>query len=304
MTLPARVRRRVSRQLLASLALVLAMVIWGSAFTVTKAALAEVPPFTLAFLRFLVAVAVMAPFAVWGRRHGRTGSALPVRKLALMGLTGITLEYGAYNLGIAHTSVTNAALIHGTVPAATFVASAWFLRERVGWKQAVGTAGSIAGVALIVLAGAGAAGAELSLFGDAMMVVTVVAWVAYTLLGKSVAASQSGLTSTAVSNLFGLVFLTPFAAYEVLNGALTVYSAPAWTAVIYLGVMSSAVGLFLWNFSLSQVSAGQAGAFVNIEPVVAVAVAVVFLGETVAIGQVAGGALVLAGVFLVNRGPR
>lgn len=292
---------RARNRILAVLALVLTMTIWGSAFAVTKAALSEVPPFTLAFLRFVVAIAVMMPFVLYRERKVGTVTRAPWRVIALMGLTGVALHYGFYHLGLSYTTTTNAALIQGTIPAVTVVASAWLLSERIGWLRASGVAGSIAGVAIIILAGTEGGPSKLSLLGDLFMVGTVVAWTAYTLLGKLARESQSGLFTTALSNSFGAAFLIPFAAYEVFTNGAAAYSTSAWVSLVYLGVVSSALAMFLWNYSLAHLTAGQAGAFVNLEPVVAVAVAILYLGEPVLLWQLVGGALVLIGVYLANR---
>lgn len=301
MSTPAVAGIRVPNRMLAVLALVLTMTIWGSAFAVTKATLSEVPPFTLALLRFVVAVAVMMPFVLHHERKVGSVTRAPWSVMALMGLTGVALHYGLYHLGLGYTTTTNAALIQGTIPAVTVVASAWLLSERVGWLRASGVAGSIAGVAIIILGGTDGGPSQLSLLGDLFMVGTVVAWTAYTLLGKLARESQSGLFTTALSSSFGAAFLAPFAAYEVFTNGWTACSTSAWVSLVYLGVISNALAMFLWNYSLAHLSAGQAGAFVNLEPVVAVAVAVLYLGEPVLLWQLVGGALVLIGVYLANR---
>lgn len=291
----------ISNRQLAMLALVLTMAFWGSSFVVSKVAMQEVQPFTLALLRFVVAVVAMLPFAWRERRRKTNGASAPAPILAMMGLTGVTLHFAFYNLGLANTTITNTALIQGTIPAATVVASAWVLKEQLDWLRASGVALSMIGVAVIISMGPGAGQGQSSLSGNLLVVGSVLAWVVYTLLGKRVATGKTGLLLTTYSNIYGALFLTPFAAFELLNGAPFALSISVWVAIVYLGITCSALGFFLWNFSLSHLSAGQAGAFMNLMPVVAVAAAIAFVGEPVTTLQVLGGALVLSGVYLANQ---
>ena len=90
------------------LALVVAAIIWGSTFVVTKIALAEAAPFMILFLRFLIAVAVIAPFA--HRRGFRWSMAVKLRFLGL-GFLGIFLPFSLHNVGLVYTTAANTALI-------------------------------------------------------------------------------------------------------------------------------------------------------------------------------------------------
>jgi drug/metabolite transporter (DMT)-like permease len=294
-------RLHVANRVVAYAALILCTVIWGSSFVVTKVAVQEMPPFTLAFLRFTVSVAIMLPLA---RRHARPldpTAKMPWRELAVMGLSGITLHFALFNLGLVYTTATNTALIQAAMPVAVVLGSAWFLKERLGCLRALGAIASIVGVVAIVLATPRVEAGSGSLLGDALIVGTVFVWVAYTVVGKMVSGRISGMGMTIIVNCFGAVFLIPFFAYELLTLGLHGYSTMAWLVVLYLAIAPSSIGYFLWNFSLAYVPASQAGVFMNVMPVVAVIAAVAFLGEAAAASQLFGAALVFAGVYAASR---
>jgi drug/metabolite transporter (DMT)-like permease len=83
------------------------MLIWGSAFTVTKLAVDEVPPLLFAFLRNLVACLVLLPFYIIRKKKiQQQGNPLPLLKIFLLGLTGITLFYALFNISLVYTTAS------------------------------------------------------------------------------------------------------------------------------------------------------------------------------------------------------
>lgn len=164
-----------------------AVFIWGLTFAPSKLALAEMGPFTLASLRFLLALIVVGAIALPQVRQVSLRR-LPWPTLSLLGLTGIALYFGFQNLSLARTSATDAGLIAGAVPAITAAMSAVVLRERVSPVRVAGIATSILGVAAVVLASE-AGGEPGSLAGNLLMLAAALSWGFYTLLNKDVGES-------------------------------------------------------------------------------------------------------------------
>jgi drug/metabolite transporter (DMT)-like permease len=109
---------------------------------------------------------------------------------------------------------------------------------------------------------------------------------------------------TAYSTVCGTALLAPAAAYELAFGSAftpLAVSVGSWLGLLYLGWVCSALCYLLWNWSLQHLDASQAGNFINVIPVVGVASSALVLGEAVTGSQIAGGALVLVGVWLVIR---
>src|SRR4029079_2671559 len=105
---------------------------------------------------------------------------------------------------------------------------------------------------------------------------------------------------TAYSAVVGTLCLAPIAWFELRGQPLRALRAGEWLRLLYLGTLSSAFGYFLYNSSLAYLDAGQAASFVNLLPIAGVAIAVIFLGESVLPLQLVGGAVVLAGVWLAT----
>jgi drug/metabolite transporter (DMT)-like permease len=291
--------RAAARRRVALLALTAVMVVWGSTFVVTKAAMQQFPPFTLAFLRFAIATAVLALLlrrgALAGLRRSVSGG-----RLLFLAFTGIASFTAAFNLALVYGSATQGALLYATTPAVVAICAVFFLRERLGGRRMFGIGLSMAGAALVVTTGqAEAADAPAPLLGAALMLVTVVLWGAYTVAAKPVAAADQTALMLALSAIGALLLLPP-SALEIARSSWPASTAEAWLGVIYLAVFATAGAYALYNFALRELDASTVGAFTNIDPLVGVATAFLFLGETLAPLQAGGAAIVLVGMWLAS----
>jgi drug/metabolite transporter (DMT)-like permease len=280
--------------------LVVVMCIWGTTYAVTKATIITVPPLVLALLRFLVATIVLLPIAYL--RGGLSGMLSPTRilRLALMGLTGVAIYYTSFNLGLTYTTASSAALIQGCMPAVTTMFAATFLHERLTRHLIWGSAISVFGVVMIAVLSPPQANAPHPLLGNLLISATVVAWSAYTVLGRSFRGS-SDLAVTAYSTALGTLFLAAIAGPELLRYPVFRLSLHAWFAVLYLGIGATALTFSMWNRALQVLEASLVGNFNNLAPVIGVLTAVLFLGEKVVPMQVLGGVLVLVGVRISSK---
>jgi drug/metabolite transporter (DMT)-like permease len=279
-------------------ALLLAVTIWGSTFLVTKAALREAGPFTLTALRFLVGLAIIAPLA---HRGGFSFSLALRPPFLLFGLTGVALNFGLQNLGLAFTTAGNAALIQAGIPATTALLAWCALRERPGRLRLLGIALAVAGV-LLVTGSRPAAGGARVLLGNALVAGSMLSFSAYAVQGKRIGAIATPTIAAAGSIAAGLLVLLPLAAGEIGLRGLPALGPRGWLATLYLGCGASALTIFLWNYALRFVDAGAAALYTNLIPVVGLAGAF-WLGEPATRAQLLGGALALLGVLL-GEAPR
>jgi len=291
---------RAPRSRLAGTAAALgAVFIWGLTFVPSKIALAEMGPFTLAALRFCVALAILLPTLSRSRLSSDELRQLPWRTLATLGFTGVALYFGFQNLGLARTSATEAGLISGSVPAVTAALSALVLRERLPIPRILGIAGSMAGVAVMILGSSPSGGGSLA--GDLLMLVSAVAWAIYTLTNKEIGGKVPDGFLLVSTIAFGALFLAPAAVFEVATAGFGPISLDGWLSVLFLGLGGSAAAFFCWNAALRRLDASEASTYINLVPLVTVLSAALMLGERPAPSQLLGGALVIAGVYLAGR---
>jgi len=284
-------------------AIVAVMVVWGSTFVVTKVAMQQFPPFTLAFLRFAIASLVIALFLRRGSL-GRLRSAVSIGRLAFLALTGVALFTTAFNFALLYGSAAQGALLYATVPAVVALCAVLFLKERVTRRRMLGIALSVAGAALIAATGnASADDAPAPLLGAALMPWTVVLWGAYTVGAKPIAAADQTAVTFGLSAI-GALLLLPACALELAGSQWPDTSAAGWLGVLYLAVFASAGAYALFNFALRELDASTVGAFTNIDPIVGLLTAFLFLGEGLSPVQAAGAAIVLVGMWLASTEPR
>lgn len=292
----------VSRKALAIAAVVITTIVWGSAFAATKVAVVDFHPMTLAAVRFAIASAILVPLAALQWRRSSYPGGVPWAMLALLGLTGVTLFYATFNLGMAETTATKGSLIHGMIPAVTAFLAMVVLGERLTVLNGVGISLSVVGVAVIVAVGdPNLVGGPTR--GDWLMVMSALIWCLFTIIGKRVDQRLPSLVITAGYSVFGTLFLIPFAVWELETAPLPPITPIGLLSLAYLALASSAAGFLLWTFSLNHLPASQVGVFMNLVPVAGVAAGILLLQEALLTTQVAGGVLVLLGVYLANRQP-
>jgi drug/metabolite transporter (DMT)-like permease len=275
------------------LALLCATLIWGSTFVVTQSVLGEAGPFTVTVLRFLIGFVVLSPFAY---RQGFRAKLTVKPTFLAFGLTGVALYFGLQNLGLVFTSAGNAALIQAGIPAATAIISFLFLKEHIPFRRILGIGLSVTGV--ILVSSSSPSGGQHALWGNLLVVGSVLAYGTYTVQGKALGTQAYPATVTTTAGFMsGLFFLIPVAVVEIGISGFPKLNWIGWLVLIYLGVFASALTLFLWNYALQFIEASVAALYVNLIPVVGLFFAWV-AGEPTGAIQLIGGAIVVAGVLI------
>jgi drug/metabolite transporter (DMT)-like permease len=281
-------------------ALVAVTMVWGSTFVVTKAAIVELPPLTLAFVRVFIGALVLLPFAA--PRIKASIAVLPWRWLWTMGFFGVALYYVVFNWSLALTSAAQGALVQSSIPAVTACIAILWLREAASPARIFGIALSVVGVLIVFAGGAQTnAAAPSPALGNMLMFASVVCWGFYTSLARRVAQFDS-LVITAFVTGIGALLLLPLAIFELWSQHLPKLSLGAWLGVSYLGVFASGAGYLLYNYALKHMAASQVGVFTNIIPIVGVLTGVIALGEPLSWQAILGGVVVMVGVAMTTKG--
>ena len=289
----------MSRRSYALASVIVLMIVWGSTFVVTKAAASEIPPLTLAALRFLIAACVLVPFAAARGGLKALPRPLPLASLALMSLTGIVLFHIGFNHALVYGSASQGALIFALVPAAVAIAAVVALKETPSRRRIGGIALSVYGVGLVVTAGEQDAASPRPLIGALCMLGAVVAWAAYTVIAKRLANADQVIV-IACTSMIGTLMLIPLAAVELLHVPLPSPSLQGWLGTLFLGIVASALAFVVYSRVLRELDASLVGAYLNLDPIVGVSTAVLFLGETLGVWQIVGGVVALAGMWLAS----
>jgi drug/metabolite transporter (DMT)-like permease len=288
-----------SRRSLAIVTVVVLMVIWGSTFVITKVVANDISPLMLAVLRFLTAAVVLIPVALVRGNWKSMPKPMPWLALLGMALTGIATFTIAFNFALVYASATQGALIYALLPAAVALAAVMFLHEKLERRRIAGIVLSIVGVGMVVLAGEVDRNSPRPVLGALWMIGAVIAWAAYTVFAKRLADADQVITIALVS-LFGMLMIVPFAAMELAETPWRAPSLQAWAGVLFLGILASALAYIAYGWALRELDASLVGALINLDPIVGVMTAVMFLGETLHGGQIVGGVIALIGMWLAS----
>lgn len=287
----------MKNQVSSILLLIAVMIIWGSSFAVTKDSVNNVPPVFFALLRMSVASLILLIVAQVRGGISKIKRPVPWKIIFLMGLTGTCLYYICFNTALVYTTASTGALIQSFIPVVTVILAFIFLKEPLSVKRLIGIGISIAGVLFIIFMAAPAGKAKNPFLGNLLILASVFIWATYTILAKRVSHIDP-IMVTAYSITVGTLLLIPVVLIELSGKPFPKLSGRTWLSAIYLGAISSSIGLLLYNRSLKHLKAGETASFLNLMPVIGVITAVIFLGEHINLWQVVGGALVLTGVFI------
>jgi drug/metabolite transporter (DMT)-like permease len=280
----------------------LVMIVWGSTYVVTKAAVREIPPLTLAALRYLIAAVVLVPLVMARGGAMRLTRPLPFPRLAWMAFTGIVVLTVGFNYGLIYGSASQGALIYALSPAAVAIGAVLWLKEALPRGRIAGVVLSVGGAALVVASGVPDRAAPQPFLGALCMLAGVIAWAYYTVIAKR-SASADQLTIIAWISIIGTAMLLPLAAAELLQRPLLRPSLQAWLSMLFLGAVASAAAYVGYNWALRELDASLVGAYFTLEPIVGVVTAVVVFGEVLRTGQVVGGVIALIGMWLAASSP-
>lgn len=258
-----------------------------------------VPPFTLAFLRWAVAVAVLLPFTWAALVAHRAALRASWRRIVVLGFLGMWICGAGVYIALAATTATNGTLIYTTSPVMVLLIETVVFRKPLSAWRLIGVVLALAGVAVIVLKGDLTALARLEFnLGDLGIAAGAAAWAVYSVVLKDRAlALLPTLPLFAAIAIAGVATLAPFALWEALHHGGLPATAGAWGAVVALALFSAVGAFSLYQYGVKVVGPTITSCFLYLLPVYGVGMAVIFLGESLHSYHFAGMALVLVGLI-------
>lgn len=273
------------------------VLIWSGNMTINQLSVGAIAPSSIAFLRWLLALAVMTPFVLPAALRHRDEIRRQWPKLALLGLLGMGLWQGLAYVAAETTTATNMGILAAMVPLLTVLLSALILREPPSLGGILG--GVLAFVGVTVLLGRGNPLSLLQLqvaFGDALMVVAATCYALYGVMLKRWSMNLPPWVMLYAQVCFAVLILLP----PYLVGPMTPIDGQNIGLIVYAGIPASIITTFLWMRAVRQIGANQSSIFINLMPLFSALIAMAFLGEQVAGFHFVGGLLILAGVIMAQ----
>lgn len=291
-----------SSKLFTYLEALFAVIVWGVSFIATKIALEDISPITIVWLRFLMGVIILG-MAVWLRGQ----FALPGKKewgyFALLGFLGITFHQWLQSNGLQTSEAGTTAWIVATTPVFMALLGWFLLKEWLGWTKTLGILLAFIGV-LVVVSKGNIASISIGRFGapgDVLILISAVNWAVFSALSRRGLKSHPASLMMFYVMALGWIFTSFMVLFTQNMGEISHLTASSWMAVAFLGIFCSGLAYIAWYDALKALTTAQTGVFLYIEPLVAVVVAFFILDEAITPASVLGGAVILFGVWLVNR---
>ena len=284
-------------------AAILVAIIWGLSFVAARIVLETLTPVLLATVRFIIASIIFLPVLIIKRDLEIKITRRDIQELVVLGFLSISIYFWLQYTGVQLAGAgISALLVVGLIPIITGFAASFILKERFMSFKVVGTILGLLGVSLITVPSLFVENFDRRFYiGVASLLGNTVCFSLYSTLSRRLI-QRIGKPAlvTAYVTIFGTIALIPM---SLTSEWSLIYSLNPfqWISILYLALVCSGGGYYLWNFSLSKLEAVRAAVWLYIEPIAA------FIGEAIIFGVIPstltllGGIFILVGAFLTSR---
>ena len=279
-----------------------AVIVWGASFIATKIGVQNVSPVTVVWIRFGMGVMILG-IAVALRKE----FALPAKNewgyFALLGFLGITWHQWLQSTGLVTAQASTTAWIVATTPVFMALLGWLILKEKLNWGQSAGITLAALGVILVVSKGEikNIFSSQFGAPGDYLIMLSAPNWAIFSAL------SRRGLKKHPPARMmfyvmgFGWLFSSLLFLASGKTNEIHQLTSQGWISLLFLGIFCSGLAYIAWYDALQALPTSQVGAFLYLEPLVAVIVAGAILAEPITWVSLVGGGIILSGVYFVNR---
>jgi len=288
---------RNKKCVLANMLMLVTILFWGISYVSIKITVTEVPPVTTAAIRFVIA-SVLLWVLLKRVEPGAKLAKADILSMVLAGCLGITLYFYFENIGIKLTTAANASLIVTIIPILAIGLDILFFGARVSVIKLIAIAIAIVGAYLSVTANGQLDLDSANFVGNLFVVGAMLSWTFYTLVNKSLQNRYSGMCMTTYQTMIGTIFLIPLSFIERSDWQML--SLTAWGHILFLSLCCSVLGYLFYMYVLKQLDVAITTMYLNLVPVVGVISGYFILGERVLPIQIAGGAVTLLAIIVMN----
>lgn len=288
----------MKNKIIGALFLSLAASIWGAMYVVVKVVVDVVPPLELVWVRYVIAVIVLAIIGVCMKQSWKIAKK-DWLIIFLVGLIGNTISIVTQETGTMLSTAQMGAIITATTPAFMVIFARFVLKEKITVKKCLSIL--LATIGVIVIVGNGQIDVKQQLGGYSLLIAALT-WALMSVLVKKVPSNYSQIIVTTYSSMIAVIFLTPLVLPKLNNLDFSRILDPTISGgLLYLGIVSTAAGFLLWNKGLQLMNASSGGLFFFFQPIVGTFLGWLLLGETIGISFWLGTILIFSGVFIVIK---
>lgn len=272
--------------------------IWGGMYVVSKVVLDIIPPFTLVTFRLLLGIFVLLIIIM--TQGGIGFSRSKTLRLVSVGFVGYGVSLSLQFIGTKLSNASNGALVTSATPAFVLLFAAWILGERITLRRLIALLLATLGVLAVI--DPRSANLSPDLFrGNLILVGASLTWALYSVLVRLVSRNAAVLPATMIFFCGGLFVSLPASALELQKDFFSEINLGVIFGVLYIGVISTALAMYLWNNAFARLEAGVASMTFFAQPIVGVGLGTMLLGEKLTPLFIIGGILISLGLWLATK---
>jgi drug/metabolite transporter (DMT)-like permease len=272
--------------------------IWGGMYVVSKVVLEVIPPFALLSLRLLMG-AITLGLVLLLRTNKPVFTREQFWKSLMVGFVGYGISLGFQFVGTKLSTASNGSLVTSATPAFVLIFAPFLLGEKTTTRRIIALVISTLGVLAVI----DPRTAELSpslFWGNMSLLSAALTWALYSVLVRKVSQSGDLLISSAVMLLGGLPSSLAFGWWEINTVGMGTITPGIIAGLLFLGIISTAIAMFLWNFAFAELPAAVASLTFFAQPVVGTLLGWFFLSEKITPLFLVGGALIAVGILIAT----
>ena len=271
--------------------------IWGGMYVVSKVVLEVIPPFTLLAIRLILGAISLGIVISFRRKTEFTQK--QILDSFLVGFVGYGISLGFQFVGTKLSTASNGALVTSATPAFVLLFAPFLLHEKTTAQGIIALIVSSLGVVAVI--DPRTANFSSSLFmGNLSLLAAALTWALYSVLVRKVSKTSDVLVSSAVMFIGGIPSSILLGFFEVKNQGIGQITPGIIGGILFLGIVSTAIAMFLWNYAFSQLPASAASLTFFAQPVVGTLLGWLFLGEKITPLFLVGGLLIGIGLGISN----
>lgn len=294
--------REVMKQaLLGALYLSIAAGIWGGMFVASKYALDYIPPFTLMVFRYLIGCAVLFSILKWSKVTRPSKTKKDWLLLIWIGFIGYLVTISFQFIGVHLADAHTASLLTATTPIFLVLFARIILKEAITVRKVIALLLAVTGVIIVIEWNTGMGD---YLTGSIILIMAAISWALLSVYVKVASSKFSSLEITGYGIFFGMLMTVPFMIWELQTTNIETLNLATWTSVIYLGIVATAGGFFLWNKGMALMEAGVGSLFYFFQPLVGSVLGWLLLGEELTVNFFIGFLFIMCGIGVTTLGTR
>ena len=293
----------MSKNTKAYIMLILATLFWAGNFTFGKFAYTEnVPPYSLAFLRWILVWVILIPFTFKEISKIKTEVKNNLSLFFILGFTSVGIFSAFTYNALNYTQVINASLFNTAIPVSIILVCFLLKIEKTNIFQISGLIVSVLGILAIITR------LDLNILltlnfnkGDIYMVIAIISWGIYSAFLKKKTFDISLLSLVHVVCTFGLIILLPAFLFELTQGKTTEVNSNLIFILLYIAIFPSIGSYYCWAGAVAIIGANRAGIFLSLIPLFSTIFAMIFFNEKFLFFHFIGSVLIILGLFLSNK---